>query len=198
MTIIIKDGVGTGNQAQVDTTNRLRTRTVSATESEEAAKEGNAFNLNTGVITLTSANESAVMYVKNNDSDTFHIESIALGIDNATGITAGDQFKITIVRNPTVGTIVSDAVDVDINVNRNFGSVDTITSDVYKGGEGKTLTDGIDALLLYQGDSGRLFAGITLMLPKGTSIGIKIDPPAGNTSVDCYVALIGHLENGSE
>ena len=195
--MIINDGTGTGNQAQVDSTNRLRTRTVNATESEEAAKLSNAFNINTGIINLTSANESSLLYFKNNENDIFHVESLAIGLDRATGVTSGDQVKITIVRNPTAGTLVSNATAVDINQNRDFGSPATLTADVYKGAEGSTLTDGNDVIIIYASPSSRLFTGITLMLPKGTSIGVQIDPPAGNTSMDCYVALIGHLEDGS-
>jgi hypothetical protein len=195
--MIINDGTGTGNQAQVDITKRLRTRSVSSTEPQEAAREGLAYNINTGTITLTSASESSVLYVKNNETNLLHLEAIAVGLDRAVGSTSGDMVKITLIRNPTAGTVVSDATAVDMNHNRNFGSTLTLTTDVYKGGEAKTLTDGSDIAQFFASPSSRLFADITFMLPRSQSVGIKIDPPSGTTSMNCYVALICHLENGS-
>ena len=107
--------------------------------------------------------------------------------------------RITVVRNPTAGTIVDNATAVAINQNRNFGSNATLSADVYKGATGNTMTGGNDYLLLYQGLSSRLFATISTDLPRGSSIGIKIDPQtSSNTSLAVYAALICYLRDPKE
>lgn len=189
---IISDGTGTGKQARVDTLNRLEVHSTSFPESRDENSRGNAYNINTGELTLTSANASSVLYFKNNENYDYVIEAIAVGFGASTG-GSGDAPKIVVVRNPTTGTVVSDATNVDINSNRNYGSQTTLSANVYKGGEGKTLTNGDNHIIFYQAANGRLFGTIEEILPKGSSIGVTITPMSGNTSMKCYVALIGYL-----
>jgi hypothetical protein len=192
--VIIVDGTGTGNQAKIDTRNRLQVHAVTEPEGLAANRLGSAYNMNTGELTLTSANESAVLYFKNNESKDYIMEAIAVGLGPSTGGASTDIPLIKIIRNPTAGTIVDDASNVSINTNRNFGSSNTVSADVYKGAEAKTLTDGDDHLFFYQPANGRLLAEINVVIPKGKSIGVKITPQASNTSMTCYVALIGYLD----
>ena len=191
----IRDGTGDGNLAKVDANFRLHVQAATISEGANANKSGRAFNINTGVITLTSAADTPVLYVKNSNALDLHISAVAVGIGPTTGGSGGIP-KITVIRNPTVGTTIDNTNDVDINSNRNYGSENTLTSVVaYKGATGETMTDGVDHLLLYQTTSGRLFAEIDEILPTGASIGVKVDPQASNTSMDVYVALICHQED---
>jgi hypothetical protein len=109
--------------------------------------------------------------------------------------TVTDSTILTILRNPTAGTIVDDTTAGDINSNSDFGSNKTLktTSVFYKGATAKTFTDGTEHLLLGAGE-GRSFAALDMVLPKGSSIGAKIDI---NTSGGCnvYLAFIGYLLN---
>jgi hypothetical protein len=135
------------------------------------------------------------MYVKNNDSEgrTLKVDAIAVGIGSAA--TLSDLPVITIVRNPTAGTVISDAAAVDMNQNRNFGSSETLTVDAYKGAEGKTLTGGDDIIIFYQAEGGRLFASIDLDVPKGSSIGVQITPTGLSAgTMNIYCALVCHLK----
>ena len=132
--------------------------------------------------------------MKNNESTDLHITAIAVGFGASAG-GSGDPNLITIIRNPSLGTIVSNATDVDINSNRNYGSTNVLSVDAYKGATGSTMTDGVDHILFYQGSSGRLFAPIEEQLPPTKSIGVKITPQSGNTSLNIYAALICHLED---
>jgi hypothetical protein len=190
----IKDGTGTGELAKVNGDNRLYTQAVTITENDDANKKGLAYNINTGIITLTSAADTPIMYLKNNDDTTLHITAIAVGVGPSTGGSGGIP-KITVIRNPTAGTTISNANDVDIKSNRNYGSQNTLSDVVaYKGATGETITDGEDHLILFQTSNGRLFAQIDEILEKGSSIGVKFDPQTGNTSQDVYCALICHQE----
>jgi hypothetical protein len=194
---MLRDGNGTGYLAKVNGNNRLYVQSVSISEDEQATKIGNSYNINTGVITLTDSVDTPIMYVKNNEAQSLHITAIAVGVSPSTGGSGGIN-KITVTRNPTAGTIVSNATAVDINSNRNFGNASTLDVTAYKGATGNTMTDGEDHLILFQTSNGRLFATIDEIIPKGSSLGIKFDPVPSNTSIDVYAALICHLEDVNE
>ena len=189
----ILDGTGKGYRAQVDSKGRLRTYSVSEGFSIDAAANGENYNINTGAITLTSANESAVLYMKNNEDKDFVIEDIIVILGASTGGT-GD-LSINLVRNPTLGTIIDNATAVDVIGNRNFGSSRLLVANVYKGAEGYTLTNGDDFADTTRSAASTIvhFDADVIILPKGTSIGVNIDPQASNTSMVIKVAVVGYL-----
>jgi hypothetical protein len=193
MATIIKDGAS-GNTAVVDNNNRLHTSSITQSAGFAANREGNAYNINSGEITLTNAADTPVLYVKNTGTLDLHVEAIAVGVGPTTGGTGGIP-KVTIIRNPTAGTIISSPTDADIISNRNYGSNNSFPGLAYKGATGSTMTDGTDHIILYQTSSGRLFANIDEVLPTGSSIGIKFDPQASNTSQTIYAALICYLDD---
>lgn len=199
----IRDGAGKGNMAKVNANQRLYTQTVQKSAALNANENGDAYNINTGVITLTNAADTPVLYLKNNETQDLVVEAVAIGLGPTTGGTGG-WIKGTFVRNPTTGTIISSTpTDVDINSNRNYGSTNTLTADAYKGATGDTMTDGDDHIILNLGQgsttsSTRSFVTINEILPKGTSFGVKIDPQASNTSQDVYVAVICYLRDANE
>ena len=120
----IKDGTGTGYLAQVDQNNQLHTFSVTEDESQQATSDGNAWNLNTGDLTISAS--SAILYFKNDEDTTFVLDAIAVGISNKNGDGSGlpltDTPTIILNRNPTGGTIVDNAVDVAQKQNRNGNS----------------------------------------------------------------------------
>lgn len=187
---IIKDG-NTGYTAKVDLTGKLQTRAVMDSRAQESALAGEAYNINTGWIGLTSSTDSAILYFKNNEDRPVILDSIALGITDEG--TIDNTCRMTIVRNPKSGTIVSGATSVDIIRNRNFGAVAALDdSYIYKGAEGNTLTDGEDWAYFACG-AGRLFADLDIVLNKGDSIGIKLDTQTSAGTTNVYAALICHL-----
>lgn len=192
---IIRDGSGNGNSAKVDSDKRLFTRSVTETEEVHVNEEGDAYNVNTGIITLTNDAETPILYLKNTQTKDLIVSAIAVGFGKTDG-TAGDPAVVTVVRNPTTGTIVDNASVVAVNSNRNYGSPNTLSADAYKGATGNTMTNGDDHLILFQTLNGRLFAGINEVIPRSTSIGIKIDPQTtSNTSLRVYAALICYIRD---
>jgi hypothetical protein len=185
----IDDGKGSGKQAQVDSNNRLRVQSVTLDEQKNATDEGDSYNINTGEISISA--ESAILYMKNNEDNPFIVDSIALGVGTGTTSDIGELY---LVKNPTGGSIVSNASAVDMNENRNFGSSNVITADTYKGASGNTFSDGSDMALFYQGSSGRLFANIGIELTKGDSVGFRYQPNLSAGSTNVYAAIIGHLK----
>ena len=184
----LTDGTGKGYNAKVNSDNRLETQSVSVTDQAHRSQEGAGYNLNTGVIALSSASASACAYLKYTGSKFLHISALAVGTGNWAG-TPTDPGLITMVRNPTAGTIVSNATAGDMNQNRDFSSANTLSCDFYKGAEGYTFTDGDDIAIFYQNDNGRLFASIDFKLGPSNSIGIKIQPNDA-TAGNVYVALV--------
>ena len=189
--VTIKDS-STGYIAEVNSSKRLQTRSVTVSEQQQRSNDGYGFNLNTGTIALTSANESAVMYVKYTGTKTLHIQSVAVGVGKL-GVSS-DPVLVKMYRNPTNGTIVTNAVAGVQFENRNFGTATQLTSDFYKGVEGDTLTGGDMIAQFYANQSNRLFADIDFILPPQTSIGISLTPNDDGTGGNVYVALICHEE----
>lgn len=188
----IRDGSGRGYLARVDDVGRIFTRTVTETQEQEALEEGDAYNLNTGKITLTNDTNTPILYFKNNEARDYIIIAVALGLGPSTG-GSGDIPEVTFIRNPTTGTIISSPTNVDINSNRNYGVNRTLTADVYKGATGDTMTNGIDHIFIYAKADNRSFITIGEVLPKGTSFGLKLKPQPGNSSMTVYAAIIGYI-----
>lgn len=188
----IKDGTGTGNMAEVDARGHLHTFGVTRTEKNESAFDGDDYNLNTGKIALTGTAVNSLMYFKNDELEDFVVTALAVGMGTRSA-TVTDLAEIKVIRNPTGGDIISDATAVSINSNNNFGSSKTLKSTtlVYAGKTAGTISGGDDHLLLFMGD-GRLFAGLDMVVPKGSSLGVTIDL---NTSggANVYCALIGYF-----
>lgn len=192
--MMVENGGG-GHQAyaKVDVNNRLHVLSVSEGFNIEAAILGDNFNINSGTITLTSANKSGVFYFKNLEAKPFVIEDVLVITGASTG-GSGDM-QVDILQNPTTGTVIDNAVAAQTIANRNFGKTSsTLSADVFKGAEASTFTNGI----LFA-DTTRTSASViefdadVMILPKGSSLGVEVTPPAGNTSMMVKIAVVGYL-----
>lgn len=196
----ILDGSGKNYRAKVNANQRLYVNSITTEENFAATQKGDSYNINTGIIDLSDAAETPLIYVKNNEDQPLHIRTIIIGAWTSTGGSGTDGVpKAVFIKNPTTGTIISSTpTDVDINSNRNYGSPKTLTADAYKGATGDTMTDGVDHIILQMGTSGRTVVSIDEILEKGSSFGIKYTPQGSNTSQKVYVALVCHLEDANE
>jgi hypothetical protein len=195
MSVTIKDG-STGTVAEVTSKKQLKTQAVTISETQAATEAGYAYNINTGDIGYTSSNESGFLYFKNdeapiNGQSDFVIDAVAIGADTLG--TVDSQIKISVYANPTGGTLISGALPVEMNANRNFGSSNQLasTSLAYKGVEGATVTGGTKVAQFYMG-TGRGFFTVDFELPKGSSIAIVVDPQTSAGTTTMYCAIIGH------
>jgi hypothetical protein len=192
MAFSILDGTGTGKEAGVDTNNRLLTNTISEDISNHVTEYGGKYNINTGNITLTTANESAILYFKNNENETYSITGIVYNIGSSTG--GSGQVQCDVYFKNSGGTIVSNAVPVDILANQNIGDARTLDADAFKGAEGYTQTGGQYAVSSLINPGSRAFIGLgQILCPKGQALSITMTPPSGNTSMIVQCALIGYL-----
>jgi hypothetical protein len=193
----ILDGTGDGFEAKVDKDFRLHTQAVSRTELTQSILKGDGYNLSTGVVTLTSTTESALGYVKNEGDEPLVFSEILVIINPSSGGTGNGIIRIK--RNPTAGTIITNA---DTNVtaaNRNFASSKTIDGIIYKGGEGLTITDGSDFAISTRDAafSGVLaFDAAPIVLEKGSTLAVTFQPASGNVSQSVVLAGTGFVETG--
>lgn len=189
----IKDATGTPNYTKVDVNNRLHTQAVTQGRADEHCDTADRYNINTGNITLTSANESALIYLKNNEEKDLVIDSTVYILGASTG--GSGNVDASIFFNPTAGTIVSNADAVAMNVNMNLGSSKTLNVDVYKGAEGYTLTGGTEALgSLMTPPTTNIVSVGKFILPNSKSIGVKLTPQPSNTSMVVQIAFLCYLE----
>ena len=199
--MIIENGVGNGNTLFVDANNQAHVFAESETVIQDAVNKGNAYNINTGFISLTStgSQDNAVLYIKNNESpvngeSAISLDTLIIGINN--GGVHSQTPELNIIRNPTAGTIVSGASVADIKLNRNFGSSNELDSIIYKGADGNTFTDGTDYVKAFLSTNARNVLPIDTLLEKGSSIGIEINAYLSSGTAKVYVAVIGHRLDG--
>lgn len=191
--MMIEDGTGTGLKVKVDSLNRLHNFSVVRSEETDAAVNARSYVIESGLITLTSPNKSAVFYLKNTELVRLFIDVFIIYAGLSTGGTVGDSSIVEILKNPTAGTIVSGAVNVDIESNRNFSSISPLNADAFKGAEANTFTDGNTHLIAgFSPDTDEFKSGI--ILSNGNSVGVNVTPPASNTTMAVSIGVICHTE----
>jgi len=190
---LVEGGTGDGYKARVDENKQLHINAQTIHSEDRAVREGRSVNINTGRISISAT--SAVLYVKNNGANELIITGVAIGVATPSAGFA-DVLDISVIRNPTTGTLISDATAVDMKSNKAFGSSEEFTDILaYKGASGKTVTDGADNALVFQNGTGRAFLDLWYDLPKGKSIAIKIDPNLSSGTVEIYAAVIAHVND---
>jgi len=202
MSHVIIDGTGTKKRAQVDSTNKLQTRTVSEPSSIEALAQGNQYILHSAVMNLTSASNSYISYFQNNETNPFVVTLIEISSEksNEQGTINTKQTAIIRVRRNPSGPSFSQ--DWFTN-NADFSSPNTLSRTAVTGGfgagggEGGTFTDS-GALVVHdliQCGTSQILPLEQLVIGTGNAIGIGFQPPTGNTDIDVHINLIGYLRS---
>jgi hypothetical protein len=179
----IKDGTGSGQLAKVGDKNRLHTHSLSATAASVATATGDAFNVSSELITLTSDSESALLYIKNNEEEAISVTTLFVNVGTSTGGTGKGLIKFNL--DPTGGTLISDETAAQV-LNRSIGSPSTLSADTYKGAEGKTVSGGDEIELPSSGGA----IASEYVLPRGAKFSLSFTPPTGNTSVQVQIGFL--------
>lgn len=180
---MIIDGKGSGRRAQVNSLNRLVTETVTFEREDDAISAGVGYQLTSAPVTYTSGGTpTGVFYMKNVEDVDVVLDRVVLMIGTVTG-TATDDWYHRIIRNPTGGTLITNAVPGGIS-NSNHGSANVLNGGdfIYKGIEGDTVTGGTGVPLPVQLQSNRILFPIGRRIPKNSSFAVEITPPAGITA----------------
>lgn len=192
MFIGLEDGAGTGNKLKISNENRAQVDAVTHTSAQEAAEEGRLFQIGAGIVNLTTATESAVLFLKNDGDNDMEIVNITISSTLSTGATAGDVMLAKLITNPT--SIVGTPAPF---VNNNLGSSKTPEGVFTAGAEGSTVTGGALGGAAYIPVASFERVELYWILPKGSSLAITITPPTGNTNlnVGCFVDVYNSIEN---
>ncbi len=185
----IEDGTGLGYTTKVSEGNRLLTDGVTRSEREEEAIKGEAYLIGTGFVTLTSANQSAVLYFQNDNDFSLVVTKFLISVRASTGGTE-NHIRGVIVKNPT--GITSGAATDLLAPNINFGSSNTLTLTSEIGAEGAALTGGSSFAAVVAPVEAITTEGSSTIIPKGSSIGVNIIPPPSNTSLQVSVGINAH------
>jgi len=189
----IQDDTGTGKGLKINGNNEAHIFAVVETEIESAVDKGLAYNLNSGEVSSITSGDATLIYFKNDEAEIYVIDAVALGVRGFTGLS--DMAQVSVIKNPTAGDLITDETDADMKSNSNFGSSNELESSslVYKGKNAGTITGGELHALIYAGNNGRVFASLTMEIPRGGSIAVKIESDA--TAGTAYAALVGHLKD---
>lgn len=187
----LQDGTGSGYKLKINKLNRAETDSVVRTEQREASSKGNAFQIGTGPLVLTSANESAVLFIKNNEDLDLKISAVNVTSNAMTGAST-NTFMVKLY---LLGTALSAGV-ASAALNNNFGSSNALVADIAVGGEAQTVTNGVASGAFYIPSDTFFHTELAWTLPKGISVALSITPAASNTSFPVTVTLEGHIGNG--
>jgi len=180
---IIKGGNNPNNALHVDSTGRAETKSVTLSEQGHEALDGDSYNINTGNLTLTSAAETPVFYLKN-DSEGRDIVIPRVFVTFAASTGGSGEITGKVIYNPTSGTIIT-AGTANPPANFNASSSKTLAVTSLTGATGQTVVGGTTPIqFLFPSDSSRhLVSFDTIILPRGASMVFTITPPSGNTSM---------------
>lgn len=180
----IQDGTGKGYLSGVDSKNRLLTSTINETAFEHAAETGDAYFIGTPQITLTNAAASAVFFLENQENRPLILGNFFITAEGTTG-GSPNAFRVAFYKNPTT---IGPTFSATTPLNQNFGSSNELESVAYYGAQGSGVSGGtlVAALSLPIGQFNIVPAN--LVLEKGSSVAITIQPPAGNTSMTIQFA----------
>lgn len=186
----IEDGTGSGQRAQVDASNRLKTKAITNCDCKDnSINKAQSYEFATGAfIAPTTTAEHAILYLKNTSSTKrLHIHVIR---------TCGSVVQQWLLyKNDTGGTIISDA-NAGVEVNHNFSSSNVAEADVWAASAaGKTRSGGavMSQHINDVGHSEIPFEG-ALILSQNDSLTLTVQNVASATTL-CCVRIHAYYED---
>ena len=180
--MIIDDGSGKGFSAKVDECLRVHTHAFTICADTSATINGDVFDICTGIITLTNAAESGLLYIKNNENDDLIISLQFVNLGTSTN--GVGESTVTFYLSPTTGTLIACGCCLTA-LNRRIGASCTLTADILKGAQGRTITNG-NAITF---PSTGFASNSPFVMPKGSTFAVSVTPPTSNTSMPVAVGL---------
>jgi len=195
--MINEDGTGSGWKQKVDERNFAHVFGITETELEDSTRQGLGFNINSGIIAISSgsATRTGILYFKNDEDNSVIVDAAIGWVGNVTA-TITDPPLFYLVRNPTAGTTITNAVaPFASGANSNFGSNNAFKTSTltYAGADGDGAFTGGDeyAILGGKAETRSAYSQLNIEIPRGSSLGVEVDL---NTSgaANVYFALITH------
>jgi len=188
----IQDGTGSSRKVRVSNSNRLLVDSIVEERAVfNSIDVGNTFIVLTDFLTITgvTGQEDGLIYLKNNSDLNMLIHHIKLWSGTASQLT-----KISTYKNPTTGTLISSAIDADVE-NINFASSNTYEGLAYQGdGTNLTVTDGDVWGRHYLGIGNQQMLSFmwngAVVLGKGDSLAVTAEAPNGvSVNLACEIEV---------
>jgi len=199
----VDDGTGNGFKAEVNSEHQLETASVDTSITLHRVEEGTGFNINTSTLSTTinftdAVEDTAVLYVKNDDVNDMVITSALISTGQSTGA-ADNGITVKQVGNFTSASDIIANGTAGIAVNRNSGkSSRSFDGTVTTGGTGRSFTSAVAGQQVMGDFTTPVRIDLTTIIPVGGEFGVTVDPPALNTAMDFMVSINFHIaENGS-
>lgn len=187
--MIIQGGTGHGYSAGVNSSNQLLALTESWPYTQQRLLAGDGYICATGLVTLTTAGESGLLYLKNNSPDLYLLPiygTISMG--TSTGGATTDVI-IRAYLNPGSGTLLSGGT-LSAAGNANTGVSNTAPVTVRIGATGSTVVAGLFPALVDVAQTKSTYVSPTFFaLAPGSAIAASVQPPASNTSLSLDVEI---------
>ena len=181
----ITDGTGKGNSVGVTSNNRILASTVSESQFQYSAEEGDAYFFGSPIITASGTTETGLIIVTNNEDDPIIIGNFFFVAEEAAS-GSPSMFRANWYKNCTAinnGTSFSP-------LNQNFGSSKTLDVTAEYGSTSTTTPTGGNLVATLSFPVGQFNDfDANLVLEKGSSLGISVTPPAGNTNMPVQVGF---------
>ena len=203
----ILDGLGRGYEAGVNNRGMLIVEAITREQAKDGAFHARAYAVGSGIINLTSANESAVFYIRNDHTlDWLQMEVGGVGTGLSTNGTG--SYKLRGYANPATGSIFtsgslavtgSTGSNAPYACNANLSSRAIPQLTIRGGGEGQTQTGGTGLFSSRLSPPGTDIDIISaIVMGPGASVVFTLQPPTNNASMSasmhCVVNFVSTLE----
>lgn len=205
----ISDGSGRGHEAGVNSRGMMEVVAVTRDQVKDGAFHARAYTIGSGLITLTSANESSVLYIKNNHiTDWLQMEVGDVSTGPSTGGSAASSVKVRGYANPLTGSIItlgtiavagSTGSNSPYICNGNMSSRAIAPITAIGGAEGLTQSGSsglFGTRILATGQNLSLLSAV--VLGPGSSVVYTIQPPTSNTSMQVSMHLVMNFVSADE
>lgn len=186
---IIVDGKGSGTRAAVTATNSLMVTGVTEDAYVSAAGKGEAFNINTELLTYSGTAPFAqnCLYIKNNETRDLEMVGWFIGeLNNRSGGSTSTPILFEMYGNPT-GTAVGTDIPI---VNRRIGAPRQFNIEAKAQPTGVAAPTGASLLFqLHYG--GRGFGNVNFTVPAGQSILVTANFAADSQAL--YTGFTGYV-----
>lgn len=188
MSDYIQDGTGTGLRAKVNSSNRLTVDSIETTAESLASSSGDSFNVSNDIVNITSDVETALIHIKNTNSEDWVITRVYFHFGGSTGGVGSGEFCM--IQNATTGTLISGGTAA-VPVNANFGSAKLLVGQFLQGTNGSTITDGTEFVrtIVPNFTSRNIIPFDSVVIPPGASLSLQFKPPTGNTSLKVQLGV---------
>jgi hypothetical protein len=206
MSHIIQNGKGKKYFAEVDSTNKLMTRSISEPSSIEALDNGDQYFLHSAVMNITNDNNTYIAYLEN----TYSARNIII---TAVEYSFTDSKSTGPVTNPTQDCIVRIRRNPSgpsfsqgwFTNDADFGSANELQATALTagfgtgGGNDGTFTDNGSLMLHDLINSGKIehkkLLFDQLKLRPGNSIGFGWEPPTGNIDQTVHINMVLYIKD---